>query len=223
MGAASLKNGADGWLRFLVVVMLLGGASLFLHGQAGAERLPHREGLTSFPLKIGDWSGTELSIQPDVREVLGDGDFMERIYRRASQEPAIDLFLAYFPSQRAGSTMHSPQNCLPGAGWTPVGQARIQVAIPGRHPITVNRYEVAKGPERQLVLYWYEIHGRAVADEYWAKFFLVSDAIRMNRRDGALSRLATPLAPGEGVEAGQLRLVEFARQMMPLLGNYIPQ
>ena len=211
------------WSLALLVLGLLGMTSVVVRRQGEVEHLPHREEFASFPSRIGDWQGTDIHIRSDVRAVLGDGDFMERIYRRASQKPAIDLFLAYFPSQRAGSTMHSPQNCLPGAGWTPVGQARIQVTIPDRHPITVNRYEVAKGPERQLVLYWYEIHGRAVADEYWAKFFLVSDAIRMNRRDGALSRLATPLAPGEGVEAGQLRLVEFARQMMPLLGNYIPQ
>jgi EpsI family protein len=82
---------------------------------------------------------------------------------------------------------------------------------------------VAKGSDRQLVLYWYEVHGRSVADEYWAKFFLIADAIRTNRRDGALSRIATPILRGESVEAGQLRMVEFAQRIAPLLGKFIPQ
>src|SRR2546423_9109340 len=99
--------------------------------------------------------------------------------------------------------MHSPQNCLPGGGWTPIAQAPLQVSVPGMLPITVSRYEVAKGAERQLLLYWYEIHGRSLADEYRAKLFLVADAIRMKRRDGAMGRIATALAPGDTAEAGQ--------------------
>jgi EpsI family protein len=217
-----LKNLLENWLRFFLAIVLLAGTSLLLQGQGKVERLPPRQGFGAFPMKIGGWVGAEVGIQPDVREVLGEGDFLERLYHRPG-EPVIDLFLAYFPSQRAGSTMHSPQNCLPGAGWTPVGQTLIQVSLPDGDPIVVNRYLVAKGMDRQLVLYWYQIHGRVVGDEYRAKFFLVSDSIWMNRRDGALSRIATPLAANENVDAGQQRAVGFARQLFPLLESYIPR
>ncbi len=78
------------------------------------------------------------------------------------------FFAAYFPSQRTGDTIHSPQNCLPGAGRTPIEFSRMPLERPGRPAITVNRYVIAKGIDRMLVLYWYEAHGRVVASEYWA-------------------------------------------------------
>ena len=53
----------------------------------------------------------------------------------------------------------------------------------------MNRYVIQKGGSRQLVLYWFQSHGRIVASEYWSKFYLVVDAVRMNRSDGAVLRI----------------------------------
>ena len=47
----------------------------------------------------------------------------------------------------------------------------------------MNRYVIQKGVDRQLVLYWYQSHGRVVANEYWSKFYLIRDAVRLNRTD----------------------------------------
>ena len=90
-------------------------------------------------------------------------------------------------------------------------------------PFPVNRYVIAKGTDRLLVLYWYLAHDRAVASEYWAKIYLVTDSIRMNRSDGSLVRLNTRMLPGESVEAAMARLTPFAGQVVPLLNEYIPQ
>jgi EpsI family protein len=87
----------------------------------------------------------------------------------------------------------------------------------------VNRYVVTKAAERQLVLYWYQAHGRAVASEYRAKFFLVADAIRTNRTDGSLVRIATPIAAGEDSSAPEARAASFAEQIIPELDRFIPQ
>jgi EpsI family protein len=87
----------------------------------------------------------------------------------------------------------------------------------------VNRYVIAKGLDRQLVLYWYDAHGRVVANEYWAKFYLVADSIRMNRSDGAFVRVITALPEGERIQAGQQRAVEFAQGLIPLVGRYFPR
>jgi EpsI family protein len=149
---------------------------------------------------------------------------MLRVYRRDDdRQPSTDLFMAYFPSQRAGDTIHSPKNCLPGAGWTPIDSSRISLSVGGHTPFPVNRYVIAKGSDRLLVLYWYWAHDRAVASEYWAKVYLVTDSIRMNRSDGALVRLNTRMLPGESVEAAMTRLTPFAGQVVPLLNEYIPQ
>jgi len=74
-----------------------------------------------------------------------------------------------------------------------------------------------------LVLYWYQSHNRAVANEYWASFTQVADAIRYNRSDGSLIRITTPLAHGERIESARERLMQFVGQVTPQLGRYIPQ
>jgi EpsI family protein len=211
-----------GWLRFLTVAALLAGAALFLRSRGKAEILPPRQPLELFPLQVGAWQGREVVIPQWALEILGAGEFLERSYFRAPEEPAIDLFVAYFPSQRMGTSIHSPQNCLPGSGWTPVESTRLEFDRPRRGRVQVNRYVLSKGLDRLLVFYWYQSHGRVVASEYWAKFYLVADAIRMNRSDGALVRLSTPLGNGETADSGQQRLVEFRQQLDPLLTSIIP-
>jgi EpsI family protein len=82
---------------------------------------------------------------------------------------------------------------------------------------------VSKLGNRQLVLYWFQAHGRVVASEYWAKYYLVSDSVRMNRSDGGLVRLMTPMLNGESPDAAQARIMKLGSQFIPLLDNYIPR
>jgi EpsI family protein len=210
--------------RFAIVAVLLVATALFLHARSRNEIVPARQPLASFPHELGEWTGTDVGIQPEVLDVLGAGDFLLRVYQNSSlRQPYVDLFLAYFPSQRAGDTLHSPKHCLPGSGWLPVESSRVTLALPGYSPFLANRYVIAKGTDRQLVLYWYLAHDRAVASEYWAKFYLVNDSIRLNRSDGSLVRVTTPLQPGETTDTAQARLISFAGKFTPLLNQYVPR
>jgi EpsI family protein len=210
--------------RFLPVALLLIATAIFLHARTRGEVFPPRQALPSFPQQLGSWEGTDVAIDDDALKVLGPGDFLLRVYRdEQSTQPPVDLFIAYFPSQRAGDTIHSPKNCLPGAGWSPVQSSRIMLSMATHAPCPVNRYVIAKGDARQLVLYWYWAHDRGVASEYWAKYYLVADAIRMNRSDGSLVRLKTVMSPGETVDAAMQRLLPFAERILPQLHDYIPR
>lgn len=209
--------------RFLLVAALLVATAIFLHGRSRGEILATREPLKNFPHQLGEWKGTDIPIARDVLDVLGSGDFLLRAYDDSHKNSQVDLFLAYFPSQRTGDTIHSPKNCLPGAGWSPVESRRISIALSGHAPFPANRYVIAKGSERQLVLYWYWAHDRAVASEYAAKFYLVTDSIRMNRSDGSLVRVTTPIGAGETGDAAQARLLAFAAKLIPLINAYVPR
>jgi len=207
-----------------MIAVLLAGTAIFLHGRSRTEILPAHEPLASFPQQLGTWTGTDVDIPTDVLEVLGRGDFLFRVYQNtAATEPDVNIFLAYFLTQRAGDTVHSPRNCLPGAGWSPVDSSRILISLPGHTPFPANRYVIAKGDNRQLVLYWYWAHDRGVASEYWAKLYLVADSIRFNRSDGSMVRVTTPLRSGESVEAAQERLLSLADNVVPLLNRYVPR
>jgi EpsI family protein len=209
-------------LRFIVAALLIACAAIFLQARAGSEVFPPRLPLKQFPAQLGGWTGTDVGIDKDVLDILGPGDFLLRIYQNQNN-PYIDLFIAYFRSQRAGDTIHSPQHCLPGSGWTPIENQRITLAMPGHKPFPANRYLIARGDSRELVLYWFWAHDRGVASEYWAKFYLVTDSIKMNRSDGALVRITTPMFPGETADAAQQRILPFAGDVMPLLDSYIPR
>jgi len=210
--------------RFAVTAVLLAITAIFLQARGRNEILPSREPLASLPHQLGEWTGTDVPMQQDVRDILGPGDFLQRFYENTSaSQPYVDLFLAYFPSQRAGDTIHSPKHCLPGAGWLPTESGRISISLPGRVPFEANRYVIAKGDDRQLVLYWYWAHDRALASEYWAKFYLVTYSIRLNRSDGSLVRVITPWLPGEAAEVAQQRLLSFAGNVVPRLDRYIPR
>jgi EpsI family protein len=135
----------------------------------------------------------------------------------------LTLYVGYYTSQRKGDTIHSPMNCLPGAGWTPIVAERIKVDTPGAAAIDVNRVLIQKGDERQVALYWYQGRGRSVANEYVSRAFLVWDAVTRHRTDGALVRVISPIRPSDPSGAiAEDRTRRFVQQMYPHLGEYLP-
>lgn len=208
-------------LRFFACIVLLAATAIFLHVRSAVEHIPQVDDLSLLPTQLGRWQGTDQIIPQNFYEVLGPGKFLSRLYINFSTPP-VDLFIAYFPSQRTGDTIHSPKNCLPGAGWAPVESSQVELNFGPDNAFRANRYVIERSGNRQLVLYWYQAHGRKVASEYWAKFYLVADAIRSNRTDGALVRLVTPIAPGEDTASAFSRLEAFARLLEPELHHYIP-
>ncbi len=209
--------------RFWITVVLLASTGLLLQARDSAEIIPAREPLSSFPQTLGGWTSSDIPLSQDVRDVLGPGDFLLRDYQDPANGMDADLFIAYFPSQRSGDAIHSPKNCLPGAGWAPVSSERITLNLPGHAPFRVNRYLIAKGEDRRLVLYWYWAHDRALASEYMAKFYLVTDSLRERRSDGSLIRLTTRLGTNESLDSGQQRLLILAGKIVPLVNSYVPR
>jgi len=207
----------------LLCLVFLGTAALIARASK-PEITPIRESLTEFPLRIGEWSGQPTqAIEGRVMDVLGVDDYVNRTYFSPDMFPA-HLYVGYYESQRSGDTMHSPLNCLPGAGWNPVKRSHITVPIEGKLPIEINRIIISKGLDKQVVLYWYQSHGRVVASEYWGKIYTVLDAARTNRTDAALVRIICPVA-GTDVESeafAERQAIEFVKTMFPLLERFLP-
>jgi EpsI family protein len=117
---------------------------------------------------------------------------------------------------------HLPQDCLAGSGWVPVKAEVTTLAFAGDKPFPANRYLIARGDDRQLVLFWYAAHGRRVASDSKMDFYLIMDSLRLNRSDNALVRMNTELRSGETPDDAERRLLGFAGLVNPLLGQYIP-
>lgn len=213
--------------RYWVVILLLLATFTTIHLRGSADRVPPSEALSLLPQTIGTWTGEDVPITQDTLLVLGDGRFLNRLYTRSSPSgalvnPPISLFIGYFPTQRTGQSIHSPQNCLPGAGWTFASSRTIYLEQPQLKNYAVGEYLITNGTYKQVVLYWYLAHGRSIANDYLAKAYMMADAVRWNRTDGALVRLVTPLQPDEPLPTAQARLIKFADKLVPILPRFIP-
>src|ERR1051326_5961469 len=201
----------SGPLRFWSMLARLTAATVSLHVVSHGEPVMPAHPLGALPAAIGGWNSQEVAIEPRIIAAVGVDDYVSRAYFDG-QEPPVLLYIGYYKSQRTGRTIHSPKNCLPGAGWAPVSSGRTFVTMPDKTKAPVNLYVIQKGLERQAVLYWYQSHGRVIASEYWGKIYMVLDAIHLNRTDSALVRVTTPLFP-DAPHAEQ-RLVAFAKQVI---------
>lgn len=209
-------------LRYIAVVALMVGAVVMLIIHGNADVIPPSTPLTRFPQNIDGWTSHDVPIDQASLDVLGAGDFLSRIYTRPGPLTPVGLFIAYFPSQRTGSTIHSPKHCLPGAGWYFESSKHINLTDDSGKVHRVGEYVVANGDQKQFVIYWYQAHGRSVASEYMAKIYLVADAMRTNRTDGSLIRVTSPVDPLQGTAAAQDRVEAFTKRLMPILPRFIP-
>ncbi len=210
--------------------LLLTLAALFLHHRGSADHVPASKPLNQMPQQLGLWRGEDQPIAQEALDVLGKGIFLNRVYRPASlstpsdtalQAP-VSLFIGYFPTQRTGSTIHSPQNCLPGAGWTFEAAGTTDVSTVSGQDIQVGDYVVSNGPAKLEILYWYQTQGKAIASDYRAKFQLMADSIRYDRSDAALVRVITPIQKGESREVARNRAKVFTRYFLPVLPTFVP-
>jgi EpsI family protein len=203
------------WIVSLLMLMTAG----YLTLAARAEPVPTREPLTNCPTAVDRWRSVSAPpFDAATLAVLGVDEYINRFYETAGGR-RVNLYVGYYGSQRTGDTMHSPLNCLPGAGWTPVRFDRMSIGEPA-DAVRVNRYVIEKGLDRQVVLYWYQSHGRVVASEYLGKMYLVLDAIRLNRTDGALVRIMAPVVTSE--TDAEREAIAFARALVPVLRRYLP-
>lgn len=192
--------------------------------QEREDALVTRSDFFEFPDNIGNWSGRKERLESNILKSLKTDDYIMSNYTTSSGD-AVNLYIAYYASQQAGSAAHSPRACIPGGGWQikdlkTVDLPELQMA---GQPLSANRLYIKKGDYGQLVYYWFQQRDRIITNEYLVKWYLFWDALTKNRTDGALVRLTTPVQPGEDLKLADQRLIEFAKQVQPLIDQYIPR
>ena len=187
------------------------------------EVIPHREFFNSFPLQVGIWQGKRGQLEQVYLDGLMLDDYFIADYSGDSK-PGINFYVAWYDSQQAGRSAHSPRSCLPGGGWHINSLERVTVPniSIGNSALNVNRVLIESGSQRQLVYYWFQQRGRVITNEYMVKWYLFWDSLTKHRSDGALVRLIVPVAEGEPVAAAEVQLASFARAAVPQLQPYVP-
>ena len=211
--------------HFWVLLLTLLACGIFINflEQAGEARIARRA-LREFPSELGAWrqQGVDVRFDAAAEAVLRADDYVMRDYSLPSGQTA-NFYIGYYATQRSGATYHSPLNCLPGSGWTMTEPATIQInPADGRGaPFEANRYIIQNGDNQQLLVYWYQGRGRAVASEYWDKAYTMMDSVRRRRSDGAMVRVIVPVATTE--EAALRDAVALAAEAAPHLRDYVPE
>lgn len=213
-----MKTGARYWTMIGVLLAAVAGMGFLSHGEATPQARP----LSEFPKQVAGYNSVaEMPLDAPTLKLLGLTDYINRLYV-APSIGQLTLFIEYFSTQRTGATIHSPKNCLPGAGWQPTQVGIYQMPLDDGRKVPINLYLIRKDLDEEVVLYWYQSHGRVVASEYWGKFYLVYDALRLNRTDAALVRIVTPVVGGDE-EAARNRAIAFAKQITTDVDNVIPR
>jgi len=205
-----------------VVILAVGALATFAVANR-EEVVPERTSLNAFPLALGDWRGTEGRVPQVQLDELKLTDYIIASYQRPVSAEPVELYVAYYDSQRKGASIHSPKACLPGGGWVidEFGQRRIAGAGPDGD-LQVNRALISLGEKRLLVYYWFQQRGRIITNEYLAKWYIFWDSLTRNRTDGALVRVTTPVLDAGDVAAADQRLEEFVVLAEGRLAYHIP-
>ena len=214
-----------------LLITLMGLTSINLLGER-TDNVPDRIQLNFLPLIKGDWIGRESALDIEVIDALDVSDYMIANYSHQDGGLPVNLYIAYYHSQRKGASIHSPKACIPGGGWE-MSQFSTEYlaesnplngdsASASPLPQKVNRVVIQKGKSRSLVYYWFQQRGRTITSEYLAKWYLFWDGLTINRTDGALIRVVTPVPPGMDIQQADQHLISFLREFNPMLGDYIP-
>ncbi|MFN0084731.1 MAG: exosortase C-terminal domain/associated protein EpsI [Blastocatellia bacterium] len=214
----------SGRLRYgmmLALLLLAVGIARGLALRSDRHTVPPRASLASFPAALGAWRQSDAqTLGAGASRELAADEYLSRTFIGGNGATAY-LFIAWYASQRHRRTFHSPQNCLPGAGWT---MADHRVYSPGGDARNVlNEHRIEHDGARMIALYWYHGRGRMDASEYRGRLHTIEDAITRGRTDGALVRVIVPMdREGRMEEFARQAARDFAGRLIPLLPAYIP-
>jgi len=214
--------------RFLPAAVL-GLGCVLLFGVREQEKVPPRAPMATVQLATPGFQTKDIVIDSAERAVAGMSDYVMRTFQRDSTDPGFSVYVGYYDYQVQGKSIHSPKNCLPGAGWEAMESGVRPVSVDGR-TYPMNRYLLGKEGAQALVYYWYQGRGRVEASEYTVKWNLLRDAARHGRTEEALVRIVVPVDMRE-VRKGQGKVVyaradsiatALAAQLVPRVGAVLP-
>ena len=178
------------WQAYVPAFVLLAGCA-FMWQTHSQKKMPLTAPLTSILPAIPGYKVFDLKIGDDERRVAGMTDYVSRAYIRDSSSQ-FQTLVSYYDRQAQGSTIHSPRNCLPGAGWEIMRGDTRSIDVDGSRYV-VNHYTIKNGPETAVVYYWYQGRGRIAASEYAVKWNLLRDAALLGHTEEALVRIVLPI------------------------------
>lgn len=219
---AEIRQSAIGNPQFYPVLAALLLASLFINWfETRGEAEITRKNLSLVSNNLGDWKqrGGDIKFSPQTESVLRASDYVMREYEKNGA--IANLYIGYYASQRGGATYHSPQNCLPGAGWEMKQPQQVEISTKDGKSFTANKFFIENGTKREIMIYWYLGRGRANASEYTDKIFTIIDSVVKQRSDGAMIRILIPA--GNDEKSATQSALDLSSQIADNLSAFVPE
>ena len=176
--------------KFLPAAVLLLGCA-FVWQTRSQTPMPLGAPLRTTVPRVPGYTAIDQTVTDEERRVAGMTDYSARAYTRDSIA-AFYTLVSYYDRQGQGKTIHSPRNCLPGAGWEVLRGDTRTLDVDGTKHV-VNHYILKNGAATTVVYYWYQGRGRVVANEYTVKWNLLRDAALLGHTEEALVRVQVPV------------------------------
>lgn len=205
-----------GTTSFIAIVIMLGMSWGLVQLNATRPASTLVQHLDSIPAALDGWSSqVNPPLSDDVMGKLLPTEYLSRTYSDATGRN-FGFSVVYYEKQKGGESMHSPKNCLPGAGWEIWDTSTVPIQLADGREVGINRYAVRKGSSKQLVYYWYQTQERVIANEYVGKVCLVWDAMRLGHTGGSIVKINV----GEGVLSEE-EVQSLASTMIPAVWKCI--
>jgi hypothetical protein len=127
--------------------------------------------LSAFPLKIGNWIGSNLPIPTTTKEYMENNfadDFFSRRYINTATKAWADVYVVYCSSRPGGILGHQPRVCYPGHGWIhdSTEQSQFTSRASQQIPCLIHRFhKPAPAYDQTVVLNFYILNGQITTDE----------------------------------------------------------
>ena len=193
------------------------------------EVIPDRVPFVAFPREVPGWACPRMQpLDADAEAILGVTDYVLCDWVGADHGAPVNLYVGYHESQarRYGPegdevrTIHPPEHCLPGGGWSIV-DSRIVPVRSGGLDGEAKRFVIARGDARQVVYFWYQSRGRIIARNHEVILYKFLDRAARGRSDGALVRFTAPIRRDD-VHSADAAIRDFAAAITPHLGPHLP-
>ncbi len=206
--------------RFIIIYVILAVAAAFMFSLSDLKA-PAAKPLSDFPISRGGWKmASQTSFSAGVLELLKPTDYISRSYVDREGRK-VDLYIGFHSGARESGQIHSPKQCLPGGGWFKVREERASVDAGGKKVKLVNAV-YQKGDSRECFIYWYQVKGRPLSDEYSLKLNQVFNSVLFRRRDAAFIRVSLPVDDDDNSRAFSTGR-DFVDAFYPAIEEFLPR
>lgn len=211
------------YTRFYILYALIMLTALFV-GTHRDIAVPVAQPLKEIPAHFGAWTqADDIYFSEAVLAQLRPTDYLYRVYQREgdrAESRKVALYVGYHGGGPESGPIHSPKHCLPGSGWM-VESEKTHTLDVGADTLKVVEAVYRNADRRELFVYWYQVSGDTLTNEYALKTAEIFNSMLYRRRDSAFIRISTQY--GEADEKPVASLREFVREVYPLLKEVLPQ